>query len=117
MGKRQEEIFREVEDFENKSKSNIEETEEVNLGNSEIVKETRISIHLSPSDKEEYIKFLKEYEDILAWSYDDITGLSTYIVARPQATYQPYVSTGEIETQEIQPRYEFKHKEKRLPSR
>ncbi|XP_070005420.1 uncharacterized protein [Nicotiana sylvestris] len=45
-----------------------------------MVKETRISIHLSPSKKEEYTHFLKEYEDIFAWSYDDITGLSTSIV-------------------------------------
>ncbi|XP_070004600.1 uncharacterized protein [Nicotiana sylvestris] len=43
--------------------------------------ETRISIHLSSTEKEEYIRFLKEYEDIFAWSYDDMTGLSTSIVA------------------------------------
>ncbi|XP_070045531.1 uncharacterized protein [Nicotiana tomentosiformis] len=44
-------------------------------------KETRISIHLSPTEKEKYIRFLKEYEDIFAWSHDDMTGLSTSIVA------------------------------------
>ncbi|XP_070045713.1 uncharacterized protein [Nicotiana tomentosiformis] len=46
-----------------------------------MVKETRISIHLSPSEKEEYVRFLKEYADIFAWSYDDMTGLSISIVA------------------------------------
>ncbi|XP_070055282.1 uncharacterized protein [Nicotiana tomentosiformis] len=76
----------EVEDFENKPKSNLEETEAVNLGDSKTVKETRISIHLSPSEKEEYIIFLKEYEDIFAWSYDDMTGLSTSIVAQKLPT-------------------------------
>ncbi|XP_070035321.1 uncharacterized protein [Nicotiana tomentosiformis] len=65
-----EEIVKEVENLENKPKSNLEETETVNLWDSETVKETRVSIHLSPSEKEEYIIFLKEYEDIFAWSYD-----------------------------------------------
>ena len=59
-----EEIVREVENFENKPKSNLDETEIVNLGDSETVKETRISIHLSPSEKEQYTHFLIEYEDI-----------------------------------------------------
>jgi len=43
-----EEIIREVENFENKPKSNLEETDTVNLGDSKTVKETRIGIHLSP---------------------------------------------------------------------
>ncbi|XP_070040597.1 uncharacterized protein [Nicotiana tomentosiformis] len=75
-----EEIVREVENYENKPKSNLDETQTVNLGDSEIVKETRVSIHLSPLEKAEYVRFLKEYEDIFAWSYDDMTGLSTSIV-------------------------------------
>jgi len=54
-----EKIVKEVENFENKLKYNLDETETVNLGHSEIVKETRISIHLSPSEKEEYTHFLK----------------------------------------------------------
>ncbi|XP_070004087.1 uncharacterized protein [Nicotiana sylvestris] len=76
-----EEIVREVENIETKPKSNLDEIEAVNLGNVETVKETRISIHLSPMEKEVYIHFLKEYEDIFARSYDDMTGLSTSIVA------------------------------------
>ncbi|XP_070004198.1 uncharacterized protein [Nicotiana sylvestris] len=80
------EVVREVENFENKPKSNLDETEAVNLGDTEIVKETRINIHLSPTEKEEYIHFLKEYEDIFAWSYDDMTGLSTSIAAHKLPT-------------------------------
>ncbi|XP_070044994.1 uncharacterized protein [Nicotiana tomentosiformis] len=75
------EIVREVENFENKPMSNLDKTEIVNLGDSEMVKETRISIHLSPSEKEEYVRFLKEYAYIFAWSYDDMIGLSTSILA------------------------------------
>jgi len=46
-----EEIVREVENFENKTKSNLDETKTVNLGDSETVKETSVSIHLSSSEK------------------------------------------------------------------
>ncbi|XP_070049166.1 uncharacterized protein [Nicotiana tomentosiformis] len=81
-----EEIVREVENFENKPKFNLDETKTVNLGDSDTVKEMRVRIHLSPSEKEKYIQFLKEYEDIFAWSYNDMTGLSTSIVAHKLPT-------------------------------
>ncbi|XP_070047031.1 uncharacterized protein [Nicotiana tomentosiformis] len=81
-----EEIVREVENFENKTKSNLDETETINFGDSETVKETRVSIHLSLSEKEEYIWFLEEYEDIFAWSYDNMTGLSTSVEAHKLPT-------------------------------
>ncbi|XP_070010384.1 uncharacterized protein [Nicotiana sylvestris] len=81
-----EEVVKEVENFENKPKSNLDKIEAVNLGDAETVKETRINIHFSPTNKEEYIRFLKEYEDIFAWSYDDMTGLSTSIVAHKLPT-------------------------------
>ncbi|XP_070022981.1 uncharacterized protein [Nicotiana sylvestris] len=79
------EIIKEVENFENKPKSNLDETEVVNLGDAENIKETQISIHLSSSEKKEYTEFLKEYEDIFAWSYDDMTGqkLRHYACAYP----------------------------------
>ncbi|XP_070026421.1 uncharacterized protein [Nicotiana sylvestris] len=81
-----EEIVTEVKNFENKPKSNMDETKAVNLGDVKTVIETRISIHLSPIEKKEYVRFLKEYEDIFAWSYDDMTGLSTSIVAHKLPT-------------------------------
>ncbi|XP_070005663.1 uncharacterized protein [Nicotiana sylvestris] len=81
-----EEIAKEVDNFENNPKSNLDETEIVNLGDAENVKETRISVHLSPSEKKEHSEFLREYEDIFAWSYDDMTGLSTSIMAHKLPT-------------------------------
>ena len=36
--------------------------------------------------EKEYIHFLKEYEDIFAWSYYDMTGLNTSIVAHKLPT-------------------------------
>ncbi|XP_070022590.1 uncharacterized protein [Nicotiana sylvestris] len=82
-----EEVVREVENFENRRKSNLDEIEVVNLGDTENVKKTCTSAHLSPSEKKEYIEFLKEHEDIFAWSYDDMTGLSTSIVAHKLPTH------------------------------
>ncbi|XP_070018300.1 uncharacterized protein [Nicotiana sylvestris] len=82
----QNEFVKEVENFKNRTKSNLDETEIVNLGDVENVKETRNNIHLAPSEKKEYTEFLREYEDIFAWSYDDMTGLSTSIVAHKLPT-------------------------------
>ncbi|XP_070007200.1 uncharacterized protein [Nicotiana sylvestris] len=87
-----EEVVREVENFENRPKSNLDETEVVNLGDTENVKETRISAHLSPSEKKEYTEFLKEYEDILACS---------------QVANRSYMSAGRAEAQEVQARHKF----------
>ncbi|XP_070049377.1 uncharacterized protein [Nicotiana tomentosiformis] len=105
-----EEIIREVENFENKPKSNLDETEAVNLGDSELVKETRISIHLSPSEKEECIRFLKVYEYIFAWSYDDMTGLSTSIVAHKLPT-NPICTPVKQKLRKLKPDMSLKIKE------
>ena len=53
----------------------------MNLGNAEVIQETRVSIHMTKEDKKEYTKFLVENNDIFVWSYADMTGLSTSIVA------------------------------------
>ncbi|XP_070036647.1 uncharacterized protein [Nicotiana tomentosiformis] len=67
-----EEIVKEVENFENKPKSNLEETEAINLGDSEIINETRISIHLSPIEKEEYISGATYMRSMTTIFYDMI---------------------------------------------
>ncbi|XP_070015637.1 uncharacterized protein [Nicotiana sylvestris] len=105
-----EEIVREVENFENKPKSNLDETEAVNLGDTKTIKETRISIHLSPIEKEEYIRFLKEYEDIFAWPYDDMTGLSTSIVAH-KLPINPMCSPDKQKLRKFKPAMSLKIKE------
>ena len=60
------EITREVDQFENKPKPNLEETESINLGTSEDVRETRISVHLTSEERRAYIELLNEYRDIFA---------------------------------------------------
>ncbi|XP_075110577.1 uncharacterized protein LOC142181560 [Nicotiana tabacum] len=57
------ELTKELEQFENKSKPNSDETELINLGNSKSIKETRINVHLTPSKKEKYVDLLREYVD------------------------------------------------------
>lgn len=76
-----EELIKRVEEFEEKPNPNLVETEVVNLGNAEVIQETRVSIHMTKEDKKEYTEFLIENKDIFAWSYADMTGLSTSIEA------------------------------------
>ncbi|XP_070004924.1 uncharacterized protein [Nicotiana sylvestris] len=72
-----EEISKELKQFEEKPKTNLSETELINLEDQDDVRETKISVHLEPQVKEEIIKILFEYKDDFAWSYDDMPGLST----------------------------------------
>uniref|UniRef100_A0A3Q7HPC8 Uncharacterized protein n=1 Tax=Solanum lycopersicum TaxID=4081 RepID=A0A3Q7HPC8_SOLLC len=76
-----EELIKRVEEFEEKPNPNLVEIEVVNLGNAKVIQETRVSIHMTKEDKKEYTEFLIENRDIFAWSYADMTGLSTSIVA------------------------------------
>ena len=55
-------------------------TELVNLGTDNEKKEVKIGSSLDSFAKKEIVDLLKEYVDIFAWSYQDMTGLSTKIV-------------------------------------
>jgi len=81
-----EEISKELSHFEEKPKPNLNDTEAVNLGDQDNVRETKISVHLDPQLKEEIIKVLHEYKDVFAWSYDDMPGLSTDLVVHKLPT-------------------------------
>lgn len=72
--------------FEEKPKQNLNETETVNLGSLDNIRETKISVHLEPQLREEIIEVLFEYKHVFAWSYDDMTGLSTDLVVRKLPT-------------------------------
>ena len=52
----------------------------VNLGTDNEKKEVKIGSSLDSSANEEIIALLKEYADIFAWSYQDMSGLSAKIV-------------------------------------
>ncbi|XP_070012332.1 uncharacterized protein [Nicotiana sylvestris] len=81
-----EEISKELSHFEEKPKPNLNETEAINLGDLDNIRETKISVHLEPQIKEEIIKALFEYKDIFAWTYDDMPGLSTNLVVHKLPT-------------------------------
>ena len=53
--------------------------ENINLGTSE-VKQEKIGISLSSSARQKVIDLLKEYVDVLAWSYQDMPRLDIKIV-------------------------------------
>ncbi|XP_070029513.1 uncharacterized protein [Nicotiana sylvestris] len=75
-----EKISKELSHFEEKPNSNLNETEAINLGDPDKVKETKISVHLEPRIREEIVKALLEYKDIFVWSCDDMPGLSSNLV-------------------------------------
>ncbi|XP_070004770.1 uncharacterized protein [Nicotiana sylvestris] len=84
------EINRELEQFENKPKSNLNDTEPVNLGSSKEIKETKISIHTDGKTQDALIQLLFEFKDVFAWSYDDMPGLSVDLVVHKLSTYPDY---------------------------
>ncbi|XP_070018079.1 uncharacterized protein [Nicotiana sylvestris] len=81
-----EEISKELKQFEEKPKSNLSETDTINLGDQDDVRKTKINVHLEPQVKEEIIKTLFEYKDVFAWSYDDMPSLSTDLVVHKLPT-------------------------------
>ncbi|XP_070019324.1 uncharacterized protein [Nicotiana sylvestris] len=81
-----EEISKELKQFEEKPKPNLSKTKAINLGDQNDVRETKISVHLESQVKEEIIKILFEYKDVFAWSYDDISGLSTDLIVHKLPT-------------------------------
>ena len=57
----------------------MSETETINLGDQEIIKETKISVQVR-HQKDDIIQALFDYKDVFASSYDDMPGLSTNMV-------------------------------------
>ncbi|XP_010322042.2 uncharacterized protein [Solanum lycopersicum] len=74
-------VAKEFRQFENQRKPNLEETEMMNLGDSECVKEVKISTYLNGTQKESLIHLLAEYSDVFVWEVGDMQGLSTDIVS------------------------------------
>ena len=75
-----EEFSRLLEHEENTIQSYKESLETINLGSEEDLKEVKIGALLHPDVKSRLIEFLKEYVDILSWSYQDMPSLDTDIV-------------------------------------
>ncbi|XP_070017813.1 uncharacterized protein [Nicotiana sylvestris] len=74
------EINRELEHFENKPKPNLNDTELINLGTLEEIRETKLSIHTDGTTRDAIIQPLFEFKNVFAWSYDDMPGLGVDLV-------------------------------------
>ncbi|XP_070004081.1 uncharacterized protein [Nicotiana sylvestris] len=87
----EEEAFREInlelEHFDNKPMPNLNDTEPVNLGTLEEVRETKISIHTDEKTRNAIIQLLFELKDVFAWSYDDMLGLGIDLVVHKLPIY------------------------------
>ncbi|KAI5395139.1 hypothetical protein KIW84_061656 [Lathyrus oleraceus] len=57
--------------------NHTENLETVNLGSEDCMREVKIGALLEESVKKELIELLREYVDVFAWSYEDMTGLDT----------------------------------------
>ncbi|XP_070002528.1 uncharacterized protein [Nicotiana sylvestris] len=84
------EINRELEQFENKPKPNLNNTKLVNFGSLEEVQETMINIHTDERTRDALVQLLFEFKDVFAWSYDDMPGMSVDLVVHKLPTYPDY---------------------------
>ena len=74
-------VVKEFWQFENQHKPNLEETQIVNLGDSECVKEVKISTHLNETQKGSLVHLFAEYSDVFVREVGDMQGLSTDVVS------------------------------------
>lgn len=74
------EILDMVERHENHPTPNIEQARAVNIGTDETPREVKIGAELSSEQGKAITNLLREYQDIFAWSYQDMPGLDTDIV-------------------------------------
>ena len=54
--------------------------EAINLGTEKERREVKIGTTLSPTTRKKLIDLLREYNDVFAWSYQDMPGLDTNIM-------------------------------------
>jgi hypothetical protein len=52
----------------------------INLGTTENPKNINLGKSLSPEEKKSYLKLFKEYQDVFAWSYQDLKTYDTRII-------------------------------------
>ncbi|XP_069145633.1 uncharacterized protein [Solanum lycopersicum] len=103
-------VVEEFRQFENQHKPNLKETETVNLGDSECVKEVKISTHLNETQKESLVHLLAGYNDVFVWEVGDMQGLSTDIVAH-KLPINPGFEPVKQKTQKFKPELSLKIKE------
>ena len=57
-----------------------EDVEDCNIKTEENTKMVKLSKTLSPEVKQDYIKIMKDFSDVFAWSYDDMKVYDTKVI-------------------------------------
>lgn len=65
---------------EDKPKPNLDQTTSFILGTLENPKLIQIGSNLTPNQRNDMVTLLTQFQDVLAWSHEDMVGLSTDIV-------------------------------------
>ncbi|XP_069143297.1 uncharacterized protein [Solanum lycopersicum] len=86
------------------------ETDTVNLGDSECVKEVKISTHLNETQKKSLVHLLAEYSDVFVWEVVDMQGLSTDVVSH-KLPINPGFEPVKQKTRKFKPELSLKIKE------
>jgi hypothetical protein len=60
--------------------ANDEDVEDCNIGTEEILKIIKLLKTLSPEVKQDYIKLMKDFPNVFAWSYDDLKVYDTKVI-------------------------------------
>ena len=85
-------------------------TEDVNIGSEEDPKILKIGTSLSPEEKERLTNFLKQHEEVFAWTYEDMPGLDPKLVEH-RLVLKPDVKPVKQKLRKMDPRIEQQVKE------
>ena len=74
-------------------------TEDVNIGSEDDPKILKIGSSLSSDEKERLIHFLKQHQEVFAWTYEDMPGLDPKLVEH-RLVLKPDLQANQAETKE-----------------
>ena len=80
-------------------------TEDINIGSEDDPKILKIGSSLSLEEKERPTHFLKQHEEVFAWTYEDMTGLDTKLVEH-RLVLKPDVKPVKQKLRKMDPRVE-----------
>jgi len=100
-----------VEQEDGEVKTHQEEMEIVNLGVGKERKEVKVGTGMSTHIRDELVALLRDYQDIFAWSYQDMPGLSPDIMQH-RLPLNPECSPIKQKQQRMKPEMSLKKKKR-----
>ena len=85
-------------------------TEDINIGSEDSPKILKIGTSLSTDEKERLIDFLKQYQEVFAWTYEDMPGLDPKLVEH-RLVLKPDAKPVKQKLRKMDPRIEQQVKE------